>query len=172
MTKRFSCVVLAGERPGRSDSSRELGLPASVLVDVAGKSALARVIEALEASESVESGILCGPAENVYRENPEFQQILESSSFRWMAPETGPSASALAGIEQHQHAGGWRNQPSPASVTRGRAVLRQWEILQFANACWSLLTPASVTRVLWSSNSLRLVNPTRCSSPASLNRRP
>jgi molybdopterin-guanine dinucleotide biosynthesis protein A len=100
MKKQFSAVVLAGERPGRSDFSRELGLAASVLVDVAGKSALARVIEALEASESVASGVLCGPAENVYRENPEFQQILEGTSFRWMPPEMGPSASALAGIEQ------------------------------------------------------------------------
>jgi len=100
MKKNFSCVVLAGERPGRSDFSRELGLAASVLVNVAGKSALARVIEALESSESVEAGVLCGPAEKVFQENPEFQQILKDSSFRWMAPKTGPSASALAGIEQ------------------------------------------------------------------------
>ena len=100
MKTKFSAVVLAGERPGRSDFSRELGLAASVLVDVAGKSALARVIEALESSESVEAGVLCGPAENVFQENPEFQQILEGSSFRWMAPKMGPSASALAGIEQ------------------------------------------------------------------------
>ena len=100
MKIKFSAVVLAGERPGRSDFSRELDLPASVLVKVAGKSALARVIESLESSESVEGGVLCGPAENVFQENPEFQQILEGSSFRWMAPEMGPSASALAGIEQ------------------------------------------------------------------------
>ena len=100
MKIKFSAVVLAGERPGRSDFSRELGLAASVLVEVAGKSALARVIEALESSESVEAGVLCGPAENVFQENPEFQQILEGSSFRWMAPKMGPSASALAGIEQ------------------------------------------------------------------------
>ena len=100
MGAKFAAVVLAGERPGRSDFSRELGLAASVLVEVAGKSALARVIEALESSESVEAGVLCGPAENVFQENPEFQQILEGSSFRWMAPKMGPSASALAGIEQ------------------------------------------------------------------------
>ena len=100
MKKKFSAVVLAGERPGGSDFSRELDLPASVLVDVAGKSALARVIEALELSESVGAGVLCGPAENIYRENPEFQHILQDSSFHWMAPEMGPSASALAGIEQ------------------------------------------------------------------------
>jgi hypothetical protein len=100
MHKSFAAVVLAGERPGGSDFSRELGLAASVLVDVAGKSALGRVIDVLGSSESVESGVLCGPAENVFRENPEFRQILEGSSFSWMAPEAGPSASALAGVER------------------------------------------------------------------------
>jgi molybdopterin-guanine dinucleotide biosynthesis protein A len=98
--KNFAAVVLAGERPGGSDFSRELGLAASVLVDVAGKSALARVIEALESSESVDSGVLCGPAEEVYRENLEFRQILQGTAFGWMQPKTGPSASALAAIEQ------------------------------------------------------------------------
>ena len=33
----FSAVILAGERPGGSAFARELGLPASVLVNVAGK---------------------------------------------------------------------------------------------------------------------------------------
>jgi molybdopterin-guanine dinucleotide biosynthesis protein A len=97
---KFVAVVLAGERPGGSAISRELGLAASVLVDVAGKSALARVIEALETSEMVEGGLLCGPAEEIYINNKEIQQILNVSSFQWTAPESGPSASALATLEQ------------------------------------------------------------------------
>jgi molybdopterin-guanine dinucleotide biosynthesis protein A len=100
MESKFAAVVLAGERPGGSDFSRELGLAASVLVDVAGKSALARVIEALEASESLGSGVLCGPTEDIYLENPEFRQILQGTAFSWMQPKTGPSASALAAIKQ------------------------------------------------------------------------
>jgi len=95
---KFAAVVLAGERPGGSAFSRELGLAASVLVDVAGKPALARVIDALEASEMVEGGLLCGPAEEIFRDNEEFRQIL--SAFQWTAPESGPSASALAALEQ------------------------------------------------------------------------
>ena len=97
---KFSAVVLAGERPGGSAFSRELGLAASVLVDVAGKPALARVIDALEASEMVEGGLLCGPVEEIYRDNEEFRQILGGSSFQWTAPQSGPSASALAALEQ------------------------------------------------------------------------
>lgn len=97
---RFKAVVLAGERPGGSDFSRALGLPASVLVDVAGKSAVARVIGALESSDSVEGGLLCGPAENIFRDNPEFRQALNNTAFNWLAPATGPSASALAAVKR------------------------------------------------------------------------
>lgn len=100
MDKEFSAVVLAGERPGGSDFSRQLGLPASVLVDVNGKPALARVIDALETSRRVNGGLLCGPDDSVVRAAPQVTHILESSSFEWLAPATGPSASALAALER------------------------------------------------------------------------
>ncbi len=98
--KSYACVVLAGERPGGSAFSRELGLAASVLVDVAGKSSLARVIGTLESSPSVSGGVLCGPEKTVCDRAPEIGDILRESSFEWIPPRTGPSASALAGIEK------------------------------------------------------------------------
>lgn len=94
----YSAVVLAGERPGGSAFSRELGLAASVLVDVAGKSSLQRVIETLDSCVSVSSGVLVGPEESVYNSEAEIGNILAGSSFEWIRPKTGPSASALAGI--------------------------------------------------------------------------
>jgi molybdopterin-guanine dinucleotide biosynthesis protein A len=97
---RYACVVLAGERPGGSAFSRELGLAASVLVDVAGKSSLQRVIETLESSPSITGGVLCGPAKPVYASSPEIGNILAGSAFEWMPPRDGPSASAVAGIEK------------------------------------------------------------------------
>lgn len=100
MNKPFKAAVLAGERPGGSDFSRELGLDASVLVDVAGQSALSRVISSLEASKSVSGGVLCGPSADVFGGNPEFQNILDGTSFQWLQPEAGPSASAMAAIEE------------------------------------------------------------------------
>ncbi len=100
---KFFAVVLAGERPGGSAISQELGLAASVLVDVAGKSALARVIDALETCEMVGGGLLSGPVEDIYRDNEEIRQILNGSSFQWTAPKSGPSASALAALEKLDH---------------------------------------------------------------------
>lgn len=100
MELKFSAVVLAGERPGGSALSRELGLVSSVLVDVAGKPAVARVIEALELSGTVQGGVLCGPSEDVYSRASEFREILAGSRFDWLAPASGPSASAVAGLER------------------------------------------------------------------------
>jgi GTP:adenosylcobinamide-phosphate guanylyltransferase len=94
----FSAVVLAGERPGGSPLARELGLKASVLVDVAGKSALQRVMDALAAAEQVSGGVVCGPAGNVYHAAPEFERILAGTSFHWLQPEAGPSASAIKAV--------------------------------------------------------------------------
>ena len=120
---KFAAVVLAGERPGGSAFSRELGLAASVLVDVAGKPALARVIDALEASGMVEGGLLGGPVEEIYRDNEEFRQILSGSSFQWTAPESGPSASALAALEQLDH--------FPVLLTAGDHALLTPDLVDF-----------------------------------------
>jgi len=95
----FSAVVLAGERPGGSPLSRALGLKASVLVEVAGKPALQRVMEALSGAEQINGGLLCGPAKSVYQDAPEFERILAGTSFRWLEPEAGPSASAIKAIK-------------------------------------------------------------------------
>jgi molybdopterin-guanine dinucleotide biosynthesis protein A len=95
----FSVVVLAGERPGGSELSRQLGLPASVLVEVNGKPALARVIEALEESQETAGGVLAGPAGEIFEGTPQFREILDGTQFHWIEPAAGPSASALAGIE-------------------------------------------------------------------------
>ena len=100
---KFKAVVLAGERPGGSDFSRALGLPASVLVDVAGKSAVARVIEALESSDWVDGGAGMPTAQNLliyerqvnlylqgHRLNDMYRFGIESD--RWEASSTAASA--------------------------------------------------------------------------------
>jgi len=94
----FSAVVLAGERPGGSPLSRALGLKASVLIDVAGKPAVQRVMDALTGAELVLGGVLCGPARSVYEDAPEFARMLAGTSFQWLEPESGPSASAIKAV--------------------------------------------------------------------------
>ena len=120
---KFAAVVLAGERPDGSVISKELDLAASVLVDVAGKPALARVIDALETSEMVEGGLLSGPVEEIYQDNEKFRKILNGSSFQWIAPEAGPSASAVTALEQLDR--------FPALLTTGDHALLSPELVDF-----------------------------------------
>ena len=95
----FTSVVLAGERPGRSAISQALDLPASVLVDVAGKPSLQRVLEAIAGAREAEAGLVCGPAASVYHNHSGLRHMVESSGFQWLAPAQGPSASAIRAVE-------------------------------------------------------------------------
>jgi GTP:adenosylcobinamide-phosphate guanylyltransferase len=95
----FTSVVLAGERPAGGVLSQALGLPASVLVDVAGKPSLQRVLEAITAATQAEAGLVCGPAAEVYHGTPALRQMVEGCGFQWLAPAQGPSASAIRAVE-------------------------------------------------------------------------
>ena len=92
-------VVLAGERPGGNALARALGVPAGVLADVAGQTALARVIGALRAGQRVAGGVLCGPRGDIVAASPELQRLLAPGDVRWLAPADGPAASAVAALE-------------------------------------------------------------------------
>jgi molybdopterin-guanine dinucleotide biosynthesis protein A len=112
---RFHAVVLAGERPGGGTLARQLGLPAGVLAVVAGKTCLTRVIEALRTSAHVSGGVICGPAAAVAETAEPVRRLLAPGDFRWLAPASGPAASALAAARQ---AGGY-----PVLLTGGDHAL-------------------------------------------------
>jgi molybdopterin-guanine dinucleotide biosynthesis protein A len=96
---RFRAIVLAGERPGGGTLARELGLAAGVLAPLAGRPCIARVVEVLRAAHAVEGGLLCGPARDVLESSAEIRALLEPGDFAWLAPASGPAASALAASE-------------------------------------------------------------------------
>jgi GTP:adenosylcobinamide-phosphate guanylyltransferase len=87
-------IVLAGERPGGNPLAKALNLPAGILVEIAGKPCVTRVLTALDASSSVAGGVMIGPQPEV-AESAQMQQILGSSQLRWLPPATGPAESAL-----------------------------------------------------------------------------
>jgi molybdopterin-guanine dinucleotide biosynthesis protein A len=92
----FRAIVLAGERPGGGVLARELGLAAGVLAPLAGRACIARVVDALRGAHSTDGGLLCGPAADVLAASPEIHALLQAGDFRWLAPQSGPAASALA----------------------------------------------------------------------------
>ncbi|MGD9264463.1 MAG: NTP transferase domain-containing protein, partial [Lysobacterales bacterium] len=95
---QFRAIVLAGERPGGSPLAREFGVSAGVMVPVAGRPSLERVMQAVEASHAVEGGIVCGPPKAAVESDTAMQSLL-TSPWQWLAPAAGPAASALAAVE-------------------------------------------------------------------------
>lgn len=120
-TARFRSVILAGERPGGSPISHAFNVPASVMVPVAGQPSLARVMQAIEASQLASGGIICGPAADVVSGSEELQGVLKNPDFEWLAPAEGPAASALAALEKLDH--------FPALLTAGDHALLTGEIV-------------------------------------------
>jgi hypothetical protein len=99
----WPAIVLAGERPGGNALARAHQLPASVLVPVAGKACLARVITTLRASRSIDGGLLVGPSADIVQNNDILRELLAIGDFRWLEPMRGPSASALRAASALRH---------------------------------------------------------------------
>jgi len=96
-------VVLAGERPGGSPLAQAFDQPAGVLVEVAGRPCIERTIAALEESESIHGGLICGPDPATRATSPAIRRLLDQTDFRWLPPATGPAQSALISLEELNH---------------------------------------------------------------------
>jgi GTP:adenosylcobinamide-phosphate guanylyltransferase len=120
-TAVFRSVILAGERPGGSPLSHAFKVPASVMVPVAGKPSLARVMQAIEDSRQVGQGIVCGPSFDIIANSDELKDLLEQSDYDWLAPATGPAASAMSALEKLDH--------FPSLLTAGDHALLTGEII-------------------------------------------
>jgi len=117
----FRSIILAGERPGGSALSHAFAIPAGVLVPVAGKPSLKRVMEAINNSRHAQGGVICGPSADVLNQSQALQQLLQDPYFQWLAPATGPASSALLALEKLNH--------YPALLTAGDHALLTDEIV-------------------------------------------
>lgn len=120
-TTRFRSVILAGERPGGSPISHAFNVPASVMVPVAGQPSLARVMQAIEASQQASGGVICGPTADIISASEALQDVLRKPGFEWLAPADGPAASALSALEELDH--------FPTLLTAGDHALLTGEIV-------------------------------------------
>jgi len=120
-TGKYRAVVLAGERPGGGPLSKAADVAAGVLVPVAGKTAVARVIDTLQASPGIEDCLLCGPERSIAEKNDVIRELRSRDGVRWLAPGPGPAASTLAALETLDH--------YPALVTAGDHALLSTTIL-------------------------------------------
>lgn len=118
---QYRSVILAGERPGGSPLSHAFNVSASVMVPVAGKPALARVMQAIENSRRAGGGIICGPSADAIAASDDLESLLQNPGFEWLAPASGPAASAMAAVGKLGH--------FPVLLTAGDHALLTAEIV-------------------------------------------
>jgi len=121
VSEPFRSVILAGERPGGSPLSHVFNVSASVMVPVAGKPSLARVLEAIKNSKCADGGVICGPTVEAVSESEELKGLLHNPDYEWLEQATGPAASALSALEKLDH--------FPALLTAGDHALLTAEIV-------------------------------------------
>jgi GTP:adenosylcobinamide-phosphate guanylyltransferase len=120
-TAKFRSVILAGERPGGSELTQAFNISASVMVPVAGKPALARVMQAIGDSRLADTGIICGPSAEVVASNEALKNLFQDPDHEWLEPATGPAASALTALGKLDY--------YPALLTTGDHALLSAEIV-------------------------------------------
>jgi CTP:molybdopterin cytidylyltransferase MocA len=118
---QFRTVILAGERPGGSPISQAFNVAASVMVPVAGKPSLARVLDTIAASSMAGSGVICGPTREAVEQSEAFRDLLRHSDFEWLEQASGPAASSLAALDKLDF--------YPALLTAGDHALLTAEIV-------------------------------------------
>ena len=91
----WHAVVLAADRERDNPVAQAAGAPCKSLVPLAGQPLLGRVLAALEACPRIETVVIVGPAEAIWRRHP-----LECRKpLRWRPPAASPSLSAWRGME-------------------------------------------------------------------------
>jgi len=126
-SSEFRYILLAGERPGGNALAQEFNLPVSVLIKVGTQACINWVLDALQASQRIGAGILCGPTQDVVAGSKVFGAVLDRYPITWLAPESGPAASAKKALVSLDH--------YPALITTADHALLTGDIIDdFCNS--------------------------------------
>jgi GTP:adenosylcobinamide-phosphate guanylyltransferase len=134
----FAAIVLAGDRTAQDPVAREAGVACKAFAPVAGRPMLLRVLDALEACETVSTVVLCGPPRAALAQCPELQRRIEAGRVRWISNAASPSLSAAVGLETIA-------ADMPVLLTTADHALLDPEIVSFfLRAAWKAQRDASV----------------------------
>ena len=123
---RLATGVLAGERPGPSELSEAEAVALKVLVDIAGRPMLARVLDTVAAAFPEAIALVGGPDASQLSAAPWLASRLDAGGLAWVAPADSPSLSTRAMVE--------------AGLARGA------DAVAITTGDHPLLTPATFTR--------------------------
>ena len=112
---RIPAVVLAGQRAGSNTPLGEAAnVAADVMVPVAGRPSLLRVLDTLTETQCVWPSVVVGPAPSVVADCGELREQLARHEIRWQQPGGDPASSSIAGIS---------GLPTPVLLTAGDHAL-------------------------------------------------
>ena len=92
---KFTAVVLAADRGPDDPVAKATGVPCKSLTPVGGKPMVFRVLDALTASQVVNTYILCGPPKSVVDQEPHLGTLIASGRVKWFENQATPSSSAF-----------------------------------------------------------------------------
>jgi GTP:adenosylcobinamide-phosphate guanylyltransferase len=97
--KRFTAVVLAGDRTPGDPVARAAGVCCKALSPIGGKAMILRVLDALGQSESVAARLLCGPPRVALERCSELRAGIEAGAWDWLENQATPSSSAYRALQ-------------------------------------------------------------------------
>jgi GTP:adenosylcobinamide-phosphate guanylyltransferase len=92
---KFTAVVLAADRGPDDPVAKAAGVRCKSLTPVGGKPMVFRVLDALAASQVVNTYILCGPPKSVVDQEPDLGTLIASGRVKWFENQATPSSSAF-----------------------------------------------------------------------------
>jgi GTP:adenosylcobinamide-phosphate guanylyltransferase len=92
---KFTTVVLAADRGPDDPVARATGARCKSLSPVSGKPMVFRVLDALAASQAIDTYILCGPPKAIVDQEPDLRALVASQRVKWVENQASPSSSAF-----------------------------------------------------------------------------
>ncbi len=99
MPRRFTAVILAGDRRPHDPVAEAANVPCKALTPIDGIPMVIRVLDALDKAESVESSVLCGPEWSIVNHEQILAKRVRSTHVSWIQPQATPSLSAYHAMD-------------------------------------------------------------------------
>ena len=93
--KAFASVVLAADRGPNDPVAAAAGVRCKSLAPVGGRPMIFHVLDALAASQNINTRILCGPPKSILTLEYNLNSLIESGEIKWYENQSTPSASAF-----------------------------------------------------------------------------
>ncbi|HBZ29563.1 MAG TPA: hypothetical protein DEO56_03070 [Nitrosomonas nitrosa] len=97
---RYVALVLAADRTANDPVASKTGVACKAFAPVGGKPMIIRVLDALAASSTIKTTLLCGPPKALLPQCPELMQRIENGQVIWTENQDSPSRSAEHSLKQ------------------------------------------------------------------------